>query len=130
MLLQHRNLQKIFSSDEWNQSQWFLKQEGKELKKKVNEEIFWRKPAEIVKVVEPLVKVLRLVDGETLAMGFIYEAMDQVKEQIKRAYKDKVAKYGSIWAIIDEIWNNQLHRPIHAAGYFLNPQYHYKALAA
>eukprot|EP00253_Pinus_taeda_P023785 PITA_23785 len=46
-------------------------------------------------------------------MGFIYEAMDQAKEQIKRAYKDRVAKYGPIWAIIDERWNNQLHRPIH-----------------
>eukprot|EP00253_Pinus_taeda_P019344 PITA_19344 len=71
--------------------------EGKELKNKVNEEIFWRKAIEIVKLVEPLVKVLWLVDGERLAMGFIYEAMDQAKEQIKRAYKDKVAKYGPIW---------------------------------
>eukprot|EP00253_Pinus_taeda_P014045 PITA_14045 len=60
-----------------------------------------------------------------MAMGFI----DQAKEQIKRAYKDKVAKYGPIWAIIDERWNNQLHCPIHAAGYFRNPQYHYKAKA-
>lgn len=127
MLSQNRNLQKLFSSDEWNQSQWSHKPEGKELKKKVNEESFWRKAAKIVKLVEPLVKVLRLVDGERLAMGFIYEAMDQAKEQIKRQYKDKVAKYGPILAIIDERWNNQLHRPIHAAGYFLNPRYHYKA---
>ena len=127
MLSQHRNLPKMFSSKEWNLSQWSHKLEGKELKKKVNEEIFWRKAAEIVKLAEPLVKMLRLVDGERLAMGFIYEAMDQAKEQIKRAYKDKVAKYGPIWAIIDERWNNQLHRPIHAAGYFLNPRYHYKA---
>ena len=80
-----------------------------------------------MKLAKPLVKVLRLVDGERLAMGFIYEAMDQAKEQIKAVYKDRVAKYGPIWAIIDERWNNQLHRPIHAAGYFLNPRYHYKA---
>eukprot|EP00253_Pinus_taeda_P012630 PITA_12630 len=53
--------------------------------------------------------------------------MDQAKGQIKRAYRDRVAKYGPIWAIIDERWNNQLQRPIHAAGYFLNPRYHYKA---
>ena len=99
------------------------------MKKKVNEEIFWKKAAEIVKVVEPLVKVLQLVDGERLAIGFIYEAMDQAKDQIKKAYKDKVAKYGPILAIIDERWNNQLHRPIHAARYFLNPRYHYKAKA-
>ena len=127
MLSQHRNLQKMFSSDEWNQSNWSNKPEGRELKRKVHDETFWRKAAEIVKLVEPLVKVLRLVDGERLAMGFIYEAMDQAKEQIKTAYKDRVAKYGPIWAIIDERWNNQLHRPIHAAGYFLNPRYHYKA---
>ena len=127
MLSHHKNLQKIFSSEEWNQSQWSHKLEGKELKKKVNEEIFWRKATEIVKLVEPLVKVLWLVDGERLAMGFIYEAMDQVKEQIKRVYKDKVVKYGPIWAIIDEIWNNQLHHPIHVARYYLNPWYHYKA---
>eukprot|EP00253_Pinus_taeda_P025291 PITA_25291 len=76
MLSQHRNLQNIFFSEEWNQSQWSHKLESKELKKKVNEEIFWRKAAEIVKLVEPLVKVLQLVDGEKLAMGFIYEAMD------------------------------------------------------
>ena len=53
------------------------------MRKKVNEEIFWKKATEIVKVVEPLAKVLRLVDGERLAMGFIYEAMDQAKEQIR-----------------------------------------------
>ena len=88
------------------------------MKKKVNEKIFWRNTTEILKVDEPLVKVLWLVDGERLAMGFIYEDMDQENEQIKMAYKDKVAKYGPIWAIIDERWNNQLHYPIHVAKYF------------
>ena len=59
-------------------------------------------------------------------MGYIYEAMDQAKEQIKAAYKDRVAKYGPIWEIIDKRWNYQLHCPIHVAGYFLNPRYHYR----
>lgn len=30
-----------------------------------------------------------------------------------------------MWDIIDERWDNQLHRPLHAAGYYLNPQLHY-----
>ena len=67
------------------------------------------------------------MDGERLAMGYIYEAMDQAKEQIRRAYKVRVAKYGPIWDIIDRRWNTQLHLPIHAAGYFLKPRYHYRA---
>eukprot|EP00253_Pinus_taeda_P023961 PITA_23961 len=52
--------------------------------------------------------------------------MDQAKEQIRAAYKDSLAKYGHIWEIIENRRNNQLHRPIHASGYFLNPKYHYK----
>jgi hypothetical protein len=38
-----------------------------------------------------------------------------------------MTKYGPIWEIIDLRWNNQLHRPIHAVGYFLNSRYHYRA---
>jgi hypothetical protein len=117
----------MFASDEWNASQWAHKQDGKDTKKKVNDPTFWKKTTEIVKIGKPPVKELRLVDWEKLAMGYIYEAMDQAKEQIREAYKDRVTKYGSIWEINDGRWNNQLHRPIHAAGYFLNPRYHYRA---
>jgi hypothetical protein len=45
-------------------------------KKKVFESTFWKKVVEVVKIGELLVKVLQLVDGEKLAMGCIYEAMD------------------------------------------------------
>ena len=76
---------------------------------------------------QPIVKVLRLVDGEKLAVGYIYDAMDQENEQINTTYKDKIAKYGPIWEIISNKWNNQLHCPIHTTGYFINPMYHYKA---
>jgi len=30
-----------------------------------------------------------------------------------------------LWEIIDERWDERLHGPLHAAGYFLNPQFHY-----
>ena len=36
--------------------------------------------AELVKITKPFVKVLLMVDGENLAMGYIYEAMDRAKE--------------------------------------------------
>jgi len=34
--------------------------------------------------------------------------------------------YEPVWNIIDERWNNQLHRPLHAAAYYLNPHMHYE----
>ena len=116
----HRTWRKCFQvMNGIHSSQRAHKQDGKDTKKRIKSSSFWKRAAEIVVITEPLVKVLWLVDGEKLAMGYIYEAMDQAKEHIKATYKDRVAKYGPIWEIIDRRWNNQLHRPIHAAGYFL-----------
>ena len=28
--------------------------------------------------------------------------------------------YPPLWEIIDQRWDNQLHRPLHVAGYYLN----------
>jgi hypothetical protein len=33
--------------------------------------------------------------------------------------------YIPIWNIVDARWELQLHRPLHAAAYYLNPHYHY-----
>ena len=63
-----------------------------------------------------------MVEGYKLAMGFIYEAMDQAKEAIKEASRGKRQKDIPLWRIIDERWNKQLHRPLHAIGYYLNPR--------
>nr|KYP59299.1 hypothetical protein KK1_014731 [Cajanus cajan] len=44
---------------------------------------FWSKANDLLKVFEPLVKVLRLVDGdEKPTMSFIYEAIDRAKQSI------------------------------------------------
>ncbi|KAL5145418.1 hypothetical protein HKD37_06G015463 [Glycine soja] len=74
----------------------------------------------------PLVSVLRLVDNEKKpAMGFIYEAMDRAKEAIQRAFNNNEGKYKDILAIIDKRWDCQLHHPLHATGYYLNPKFFY-----
>jgi len=49
---------------------------------------FWSSVTEIVKVVEHIVKVMWMVDGDKLTMGYISKATDQPKEQIRAAYKD------------------------------------------
>ncbi|KAK2409977.1 hypothetical protein QL285_045372 [Trifolium repens] len=64
-------------------------------------------------------------DSDEPAMGLIYEAMDEAKEEIRAGYNNKKKSYKPIWDIIDKRWDKQLHRPLHAAGYFLNPKLHY-----
>lgn len=36
-----------------------------------------------------------------------------------------VCSYEPVWKIIDDRWENQLHKPLHAAAYYLNPRFHY-----
>jgi hypothetical protein len=45
---------------------------------------FWHDVTICIKAAFPLIKVFRLVDSdEKSAMGFIYKAMDEVKEKIQ-----------------------------------------------
>lgn len=34
--------------------------------------------------------------------------------------------YEPVWKIIDDRWKGMLYRPLHAAGYYLNPQFHFR----
>jgi hypothetical protein len=78
---------------------------------------FWISIEETILLIEPLVKVLRLVDSDDKPqMGYLYEALDRAKEAIKRNCRQDYKKW---WKIIDHRWDNQLHRDIHAAGMFL-----------
>ena len=53
------------------------KPEGEAIYKLVSyQESFWVGVEEVVAISEPLVKVLRLVDGDKPTMGYLYEAMD------------------------------------------------------
>ncbi|CAL5392255.1 unnamed protein product [Camellia sinensis] len=52
--------------------------------------------------------------------------MDVAKEKIAFNCGGNVRKYGPIWNKIDARWTPQLHRPLHAAGYYLNPQLRYR----
>ena len=78
-----------------------------------------------IKTTQPLVKVLRLVDGDVPAMGFLYGAIDEAKEEIAKNLKGDLGAYKELWDIIDKRWEFQLHRHLHAAAYFMNPQFQY-----
>ncbi|XP_062112826.1 uncharacterized protein LOC133823982 [Humulus lupulus] len=56
-------------------------------------------------------------------MGFIYGAMDEAKEKIAKNLDGDVSLYKEIWEIIDQKWEFQLHRDLHATAYYLNPRF-------
>lgn len=117
-------LRRLFTSEEWVTSSYARHEDASIIFSFILEDPrLWKAVKYCLKCVLPLVKVLRLVDGDAKpAMGYIYEAMDRAKEQIKKNFNHKEIRYKRVWEIIDEHWNLQLHRPLHAAAYYLNPK--------
>ena len=116
----------MFTSEDWTTSKWAKESGGKNATSIILMPSFWTNIVYILKIFGPLVRVLRLVDGEKKpAMGYIYEAMDRAKEAITRSFNEKEDKYKEFFKIIDNRWDCQLHRPLHAAGYYLNPEFFY-----
>ncbi|KAL5580609.1 hypothetical protein UlMin_013051 [Ulmus minor] len=120
-------LRAMFGSEEWQRSNYSRKAEGEKVMNIIlADSEFWAAIKYCLKSIVPLVKVLRLVDGDAKpAMGYIFEAVDRAKDQIARNYNGIQKHYKLIWDIIDERWALQLHRPLHAAAYYLNPRFHY-----
>ncbi|XP_065624479.1 uncharacterized protein LOC136065340 [Quercus suber] len=86
---------------------------------------FWQLVVKCLKATIPLLKVLRMVDSDTPPVGFIYLEMQKAKEEIQKNFNNVQKSYKEIWDIIDDRWKMQLHRPLHAEGYYLNPSIHY-----
>ena len=88
---------------------------------------FWNGVSLCLRVFEPLVKVLRMVDGDVKpSMPFVYGEIVKAKKDIRIAIGniDKTGTlYKSIIGIIDEKMKKRLDSPIHLAAYCLNPYY-------
>ncbi|KAL0906544.1 hypothetical protein M5K25_025046 [Dendrobium thyrsiflorum] len=119
-------LEAMFTSTQWLNSAWAKKPEGKEIRRHILSDKFWASVTYAILSTRPLVQVLRLVDAEKKpAMGFIYNAMNEAKELIAHNLGGEETSYREIWDIIDARWEVQLHLHLHAAAYYLNPQFQY-----
>ncbi|KAJ1386281.1 Ribonuclease H-like superfamily [Sesbania bispinosa] len=108
----------MFISHEWSTNKLSKEAKGKHATKIVLMPSFWNHVVYTFKVMAPLVQVLHLIDGERRpAMGYIYEAMDKAKEAIMKSFNNNESKNKDVFAIIDDRWTCQLHRPLHAADF-------------
>ena len=74
---------------------------------------FWKKAMGVQTIMEPSVKVLKLVDQDKKpTLSIIYEAMDRAKLAIKASVKN----WEKYWKVMDKRWSNQLHRHLHVVG--------------
>jgi len=71
----------MFTSNEWNKNKLSKKAMGKKATQIVLMSSFWNHVVFTLKVIAPLIHVLRLVDG-----SYIYKAMEKIKETITKSF--------------------------------------------
>ena len=97
-----------------------------ECKQIVLNEIFWKNCLITVKVMTPLLRLLRLCDSdEKPAMGYVYEGMHRARKGVKELFKKKKELYKPYTDIIDRRWDRMLRKSIHYAAYWLNPAFQF-----
>ncbi|CAN6869304.1 unnamed protein product [Brassica oleracea] len=120
-------LMSMFGSDEWHSCKHSKCLKGKNTFDTIMSHGFWSSVNVVLKIFSPLVKVLRLADGEKVpSLGFIYGEIIEAKNSIKEASNHLEKNYQPIFRIIDEKMKDRLDTPLHVAAYFLNPYYCYK----
>ncbi|XP_042753402.1 uncharacterized protein LOC111908298 [Lactuca sativa] len=118
------HIQVLFVSEEWRKSDFAKQAVGKKVEQIVARKEFWDNIHLACQVLAPLVDVVRLVHTEDKpCMGYIDDAMDIAKEQIKKNLTGTPNErmITTVWAMIQTRWTDQLHHPLHAAGCYLNP---------
>ncbi|GJM98369.1 hypothetical protein PR202_ga15376 [Eleusine coracana subsp. coracana] len=118
-----KELRQMVSCNKWVKSTYAKGGPGKDVSAIILKDVdFWAHCKEVVKVTEPLLRVLRLVDSnENPSMGYLYEAMEKAKESIRSRMMHRACLYGPYVRVIDARMERQLHSPLHAAGCFFNP---------
>ncbi|MQL91857.1 hypothetical protein Taro_024470, partial [Colocasia esculenta] len=128
-LMKYRHqLGQLINSKQFLQHVNTLRPESKDVALQVQDLIsnarFWERIFYYLKVIEPLVLVLRMVDGDDKNdMRYLYEAMDRAKEDLR---EKNLKVYRKWWPIIDKRWGMTLHHDLHVVGYFFNPRFQYK----
>ncbi|XP_021317766.1 uncharacterized protein LOC8056964 [Sorghum bicolor] len=126
LLENKKQLQRLFREDELNELGYLKSVKGKKAHKIVTSESFWKGVQTAVNFFEPLAVVLRRMDSDVPAMGFLYGYLQEAKNEISRRFNNDRKKYEEVFQYIDKRWDSMLKTPLHRAGYYLNPFYYYQ----
>ncbi|CAD6335899.1 unnamed protein product [Miscanthus lutarioriparius] len=119
-------LRKMVVHSRWDSLNDVKSKKGKEATATILSPSLWKDVKLTLTVFEPLVKVLRLVDGDVRpSMGFLYGQLLKAKRQIKEAFGNVEARFKDVIAVIDKKMNGRLDSPLHLTTYLLNPHYSY-----
>ncbi|CAI7815460.1 unnamed protein product [Closterium sp. NIES-54] len=106
-------------SDEWKGVAVAQKKEGQEMRALLLDDVFWHYVSGVLRLLTPVYEVLRVVDTRAQVMGQIYGLMIDI------TVKTREAAVAAGKGILARRWDGQLHNPLHALGWLLNPRNQY-----
>uniref|UniRef100_A0A8R7PEK6 DUF659 domain-containing protein n=1 Tax=Triticum urartu TaxID=4572 RepID=A0A8R7PEK6_TRIUA len=119
-------LRKMVVDSRWDKLREVKSKKGKAAIATMMSMAFWKDLKLCLNVFEPLVKVLRLVDGDVNpSMGFVYGEIVKAKKEIKEVYGNVELHYKDVINIVEKKMKDRLDSPLHLAAYLLNPYYSY-----
>ena len=119
-------LRKMVVHSRWDTLKDVKSKKGKDATAIILNPTFWKDVKLTISVFEPLVKVLRLVDGDVKpSMGFLFGELLKAKREIKEAFGNVESRYKDVIAIIERKMKGRLDSPLHLTAYLLNAYYSY-----
>ncbi|KAL6514773.1 hypothetical protein OROGR_020352 [Orobanche gracilis] len=115
-------LRKLFGGEEWFNSNLAKTVAGGKVHDVVLSTRFWNNVEDCIRASQPLLVVLRIVDGdEKPAMTEICASMEYAKAKIKSSLEKKPRLSSKVLSIIENRWESQMEVDLYSATLFLNP---------
>ena len=119
-------LRKMVVHSRWDTLKDVKSKKGKDATAIILNPTFWKDVKLTISVFEPLVKVLRLVDGDVKpSMGFLFGELLKAKREIKEAFGNVESRFKDVIAVIEKKMKGRLDSPLHLTAYLLNAYYSY-----
>ncbi|CAN1800744.1 hypothetical protein LINPERHAP1_LOCUS22670 [Linum perenne] len=126
MMEKKGELRKMAVDKKWDDLKDVHTKKGKDATATMLSTTFWNGVNLCLKVFEPLVRVLRLVDGDVKpSMGFVYGELVNAKRDIQEALGNVESRYKDVMTIVNKKMSGRLDAPLHLTAYMLNPHYSY-----
>ncbi|XP_042509188.1 uncharacterized protein LOC122084829 [Macadamia integrifolia] len=121
LIVVENELRLFVASSEWRAFQFNRAEMAVRTVGIIQSETFWEGAKEVVAFMEPLIRILRLVDSDGSTAGYLYEATERAKETLRKFVEKDGGKYLAIMDLFQFRLEKNIIHHVHLFGALLNP---------
>ncbi|XP_042483162.1 uncharacterized protein LOC122063528 [Macadamia integrifolia] len=121
LIVVENELRLFVASSEWRAFQFNRAEMAVRTTEIIQSDTFWEGAKKVVAFMEPLIRILRLVDSDGSTAGYLYEATERVKETLRKFVEKDGGKYLAIMDLFQFRLKKNIIHHVHLFGALLNP---------